>query len=115
MKNEIYNWKYSIGLSIYEIYLDTIIDLISNNPSTIDGLVEIKVKNSEEVYAYVKKAISARKTSATNMNERSSRSHLIITLNIEGESKNSIEKRNGSLVLVDLAGSERIKQSKVEG
>lgn len=95
--------------------MDTIIDLISNNPSTIDGLVEIKVKNSEEVYAYVKKAISARKTSATNMNERSSRSHLIITLNIEGESKNSTEKRNGSLVLVDLAGSERIKQSKVEG
>lgn len=48
--------------------MDTIIDLISNTPSTIDGLVEIKVKNSEEVYAYVKKAISARKTTATNAN-----------------------------------------------
>ena len=49
------------------------------------------------------------------MNESSSRSHLIVTLRLEGVNQATNEVRNGSLVLVDLAGSERIKQSKVEG
>lgn len=49
------------------------------------------------------------------MNERSSRSHLIITLRLEGFREKSEDKRQGSLVFVDLAGSERLKQTKVEG
>lgn len=47
------------------------------------------------------------------MNEHSSRSHLIVTLRLEGLNETTNEVRKGSLVLIDLAGSERIKQSKV--
>ena len=46
-----------------------------------------------------------RKKAATNMNERSSRSHLIITLRLEGYLERSDDRMFGSLVLVDLAGS----------
>jgi len=62
----------------------------------------------------------SRKIATTNCNERSSRSHLIVMLRLEGTSPNNVngsilKKKSGSLVLVDLAGSERLKQSKVEG
>ena len=53
----------------------------------------------------MKEASLHRKTGATNMNERSSRSHLIISIRLEGVSEKTKDKRNGSLVFVDLAGS----------
>lgn len=73
------------------------------------------MKEVEEVLAFLKEASLNRKKAATNMNERSSRSHLIITLRLEGFSEKNEDRRQGSLVFVDLAGSERLKQSKVEG
>ena len=49
----------------------------------------------------------------TNMNEHSSRSHLIYT--IEAHGINSLENVHfsGKLHLIDLAGSERLSKSKV--
>ena len=65
----------------------------------------MEVSEVEEVLAYMKEAMINRKKAATNMNERSSRSHLIITLRLEGFSEKNDDKRFGSLVFVDLAGS----------
>lgn len=67
------------------------------------------------VETHLREAKANRKTAFTEMNESSSRSHLIVTLRLEGVNQNTGEVRKGSLVLVDLAGSERMKQSKVEG
>ena len=70
-----------------------------------DKAIEVEVKEVEEVLAYMKEAAINRKKACTNMNERSSRSHLIITLRLEGYGDKVEDKRNGSLVFVDLAGS----------
>jgi hypothetical protein len=61
----------------------------------------------------LEEAKSLRKVGSTQCNERSSRSHLIVSIRLRGEKRDKIHE--GSLVLVDLAGSERLKQSKVEG
>ena len=56
----------------------------------------------------MEKAHSRRKTAATNMNDYSSRSHLISTLTlVEINKKKTVT--GAKLNLVDLAGSERVK------
>ena len=54
-----------------------------------------------------------RVTTATAMNDASSRSHSVLTLDIVTRSGAKILR--GKLHLVDLAGSERVKKSEVQG
>lgn len=51
------------------------------------------------------------------MNERSSRSHSILTIYLISEVNNGdqVMKRYGKISLVDLAGSERLKESNSKG
>ena len=80
----------------------------------IPGLTKQPVETIEDVMALLKKGNSNRATAATNMNERSSRSHMVLAVDVksgvEGQPKNS-----GTLYLVDLAGSERVRRSMVVG
>lgn len=59
----------------------------------------------------LKKATQNRATGATNINERSSRSHSVFTLRLTGYNKETQEHSYGRLNLIDLAGSERLSQS----
>ena len=52
---------------------------------------------------------------ATNMNERSSRSHSVFTLYLRQERTATRQSIETYFHMVDLAGSERIKKSKAEG
>ena len=62
----------------------------------------------------MEKAQSRRKTAATNMNDYSSRSHLISTLTlVEINKKKTVT--GAKLNLVDLAGSERVKHANTSG
>lgn len=63
------------------------------------------MRDSASILAMIKEALCHRKVGSTNMNERSSRSHLIITTRLEGIKEKTNEIRKGSLVFVDLAGS----------
>jgi len=57
-----------------------------------------------------------RSTAATDLNLHSSRSHLIIILEVVGTSSEDVLVNvTGQLYLVDLAGSERVSKSNVEG
>ncbi|KAL1554800.1 hypothetical protein AAHA92_15318 [Salvia divinorum] len=56
-----------------------------------------------------------RAKSATAMNERSSRSHSIVSIHTRGTDLKSGSSLRGSLHLVDLAGSERVDRSEVTG
>ena len=56
-----------------------------------------------------------RSTGVTHMNEHSSRSHLVFTINVTSINRLSQTQYSGRLNLVDLAGSERISQSGAEG
>jgi kinesin family protein 6/9 len=56
-----------------------------------------------------------RQVSSTPMNQCSSRSHCVFTINIEGKELKSSLRFTAKLHLVDLAGSERISKTQVEG
>ena len=85
-----------------------------------DGLIEVpgltkeNVSSLEEVITLLKRGNECRATATTNSNEHSSRSHMVlnveVTSGIEGE-----QATTGNLFLVDLAGSERVRKSAVEG
>ena len=72
---------------------------------------------AEEVMSLIKFGQRARAVGCTNLNEHSSRSHSILTLDVEskisGTSSNTVCM--GKMHLVDLAGSERLSMSGAEG
>ena len=80
----------------------------------VPGLKQIKVDCIEDVMNVFAKGSTHRATGSTNLNEHSSRSHLIISIDIS--IKNSLgNNTKGNLFLVDLAGSEKVKLSGVTG
>ena len=129
---------FSLKVGIMEIYNDEVYDLllsqssVQSRPSSIgkkrtldirrskEGTIEVPglekqvVRSLDDVMILLKKANENRATASTNMNEHSSRSHMILNVDvvsgIEGEPSN-----NGNLFLVDLAGSERVRKSAVQG
>jgi kinesin family member C1 len=56
-----------------------------------------------------------KQVGATQMNERSSRSHCVFQLRISGTHLETGQQTQGVLNLIDLAGSERLKQSGATG
>ena len=56
-----------------------------------------------------------RHTAATLMNAESSRSHLLMTFNIDCVNLNTKVSTVGKLTVVDLAGSERVGKSGTSG
>lgn len=79
----------------------------------VQGLEEVSVRSAAEIYQVLDRGTAKRKTAATLLNNRSSRSHSIFTITIhmrettaEGEDVIKIGKLN----LVDLAGSENISR-----
>lgn len=69
------------------------------------GAKEIVVTSAEELLSVVETGNALRHTSATGMNEQSSRSHIILTLQLSQSFPN--QSVSSKLCLVDLAGSER--------
>ncbi|TYK25481.1 kinesin-4-like [Cucumis melo var. makuwa] len=72
-----------------------------NSTSDVINLMDIGLKN--------------RAVGATAMNERSSRSHSIVTIHVRGADLKGGSSLHGNLHLVDLAGSERVDRSEVTG
>jgi len=68
-----------------------------------------------EVQNLMQKGLSNRQTASNNVNEHSSRSHLVIGVKIERENRRTGERILGIMQLVDLAGSERIKLTAATG
>lgn len=81
----------------------------------VQGLTQVIIKSIKDVEKTLELGFSHRHVRSTKMNDQSSRSHAIFTLNIETAEQVQGEEskfRVGKLNLVDLAGSER--QSKTE-
>ena len=57
------------------------------------------------------RATQSRTTACTGMNERSSRSHVLFMLDINGRHSDGVTVMQGGLRLVDLAGSERLDRT----
>lgn len=81
----------------------------------VEGLTEVEVRGSSDVYPLLSLASRNRSTSRTDCNERSSRSHSVFQLFLNGQNAETGQSTFGVLNLIDLAGSERLKKSNATG
>lgn len=122
----------SVEVSYFEIYNEKIHDLLAISASSSErpalkvrehpvwgpyvvNLTQHSVKSFTELYSWLQIGNKHRATAATFMNEKSSRSHSIFSiefslseLNAEGDTG-----RRSKVSLVDLAGSERLNSHSV--
>jgi kinesin family protein 6/9 len=73
------------------------------------------VTNEQEALNYHMMGNYIRKINSTCLNQASSRSHCIFTLNVKGKNLSSLTEVYSKIHLVDLAGSERVSKSQAEG
>lgn len=78
----------------------------------VQGLEEAIVKSAAEIYQVLDRGTAKRRTAATLLNNRSSRSHSVFTITIHMKEATDGEDviKIGKLNLVDLAGSENISR-----
>ncbi|KAH9600289.1 Kinesin motor domain [Trypanosoma melophagium] len=133
-------WKYKLSCYFVEIYNDVIRDL-QQDPSiyepggvaaaqpnyhvikhhnetgytSVSGVAERRIHSFADFQRLYNAAMKSRSTCKTMLNDRSSRSHCIFVLRIEGENAELRQRSDGVLCLVDLAGSERVNESGVQG
>ncbi|CAB16597.1 Kinesin-like protein [Schizosaccharomyces pombe] len=125
-------WVYKLRGQFLEIYNETIYDLLNKaemlkNPkhdihhdekerrTTVDNVSIIDFNEEDTVYKMLNRAGENRFIAATKANERSSRSHTVFMLYIDGENSRTKQICKGTLNLVDLAGSERLSYSQAVG
>ncbi|KAE9346864.1 Kinesin-like protein [Phytophthora rubi] len=126
-------WNFSLMVTFYEIYNETIRDLLTMDSSMgikhnirtdnrgrnyVEGLTEVYIdfdQAAEQVDEIVNLAACNRSVDRTDMNAHSSRSHSIFALKIQGFNEAQNTEVEGSLSLVDLAGSERLSRSNATG
>uniref|UniRef100_A0A8C2X649 Kinesin-like protein n=1 Tax=Cyclopterus lumpus TaxID=8103 RepID=A0A8C2X649_CYCLU len=122
-------WEFTFTASFVEIYNETLQDLLysgkarkgleirksTNNEVTITNLTYERVCNEDQVLGLIMLANRNRSTAQTAQNDRSSRSHSVFQLDIEGVNVGRDVKCKSTLCLVDLAGSERMLKSQSQG
>ena len=123
-------YAYTFRVNMIEIYNETIVDLFMRKGTDsvkhdvkveADGSVHIAGLSDREVRTpdeFVKVLLSGsrnRSVGATKMNDRSSRSHLVMLIKVAMRDRATDRVTHSKLSLVDLAGSERLKKSEVEG
>ena len=121
------NIEFRIKVSMVELYMEKLRDLLDQKKSDlkirsdkkkgifIENLTENYISSPEEVYDMMEIARSTRAIAATNMNERSSRSHMLFILTISQNNLDDFSAKTGKLYLVDLAGSEKVGKTGAEG
>jgi Kinesin motor domain len=81
----------------------------------IPNLSMVKVHSVADVEGLIEKGDKGRSTFATDMNDHSSRSHLILSLYVRTDNSVTGDKTASKLHLIDLAGSERVSRSHAMG
>ena len=123
--------EYSVSVYMFEIYNDALVDLLTDAPKSDRPKLDVKHDESGMVYisnitilpagsasdlhSIMEMGLAHRHTGATNMNEHSSRSHLILAVLIESTNVETGVTTRGKLSLVDLAGSERFSKTGADG
>ena len=118
--------EYTVKVSIIEIYMEKIRDLIDLSKTNlnirekdkeiyIEDLSEHYVSSEEDVIELIRIGSENRTTAATNMNENSSRSHTLVIMTLHQKNTKTLEAKTGRLYLVDLAGSEKIAKTGSSG
>ncbi|XP_077645047.1 kinesin-like protein KIFC1 [Lonchura striata] len=121
-------WQYGFSASFLEIYNENLRDLLlapgqrgseleirrlapGSDELHVPNLTWVPVESEEQVLQLLQRAGSQRSVARTALNERSSRSHSVFQLRIQGLHAARDLRCSSSLTLVDLAGSERLEKS----
>lgn len=117
-----------VTVTYLEIYNEDVRDLLSSNSNTklevrerpdvgvyVKDLMGFTVDSIESITELMNRGNCNRMTRSTLMNEVSSRSHAIFTINIEAKDMADNKTTIGKLNLVDLAGSERLSRTHATG
>ncbi|XP_043937456.1 kinesin-like protein KIFC3 isoform X2 [Protopterus annectens] len=130
VEKKVSDWKYTITVSMAEIYNETLRDLLGKDPQEkldirlspdgsgqlyVPGLTEFTVRSVADVNRVFELGHMNRATECTNLNEHSSRSHALLIITVHGVNYGTGIRTSGKLNLVDLAGSERVGKSGAEG
>jgi kinesin family member 5 len=99
--------EFTVRCSILEIYKETLYDLLLNNENKnqelkikestkrgiyVQGLTQFQINTKEQMQKLIKEGQTKRQTRATRLNEYSSRSHTIMTIEITERLNNGAEK-----------------------
>ncbi|ESQ47441.1 hypothetical protein EUTSA_v10027628mg [Eutrema salsugineum] len=121
---------YEVGVQMVEIYNEQVRDILSDggsnrrlgiwNTALPNGLAVPDasmhcVGSTEDVLELMNIGLMNRTVGATALNERSSRSHCVLSVHVRGVDVETDSVLRGSLHLVDLAGSERVDRSEATG
>ncbi|XP_033128098.1 kinesin-like protein KIN-14O [Brassica rapa] len=124
------NIAYEVGVQMVEIYNEQVRDLLSGDSSqkslgilsttqqnglAVPDASMYPVTSTSDVLELMNIGLNNRVVSSTALNERSSRSHSIVTVHVRGKDLKTGSALYGNLHLVDLAGSERVDRSEVTG
>ncbi|OHT09104.1 Kinesin motor domain containing protein [Tritrichomonas foetus] len=122
--------QFMVTVTYVEIYNNELRDLLSKDQKEqlkiredpqhgvqIRGVAVHKVQCLDDLSTLLNFGKKNRKVRKTNMNAESSRSHSILTLNVETltQMEGGQHVRSARLNLVDLAGSERVAKTGAEG
>lgn len=130
LKRDSKRFSFSLKAYMVELYQDTLMDLLlpknakrlkldikkdSKGMVFVENVTVISVSTYDELKGIIEKGSEQRHISETQMNEESSRSHLILSIVIESTNLQTQSVARGKLSFVDLAGSERVKKSGSSG
>lgn len=119
--------EFTVKVGMVEIYMEKIRDLLypekanlkvredKNRGVYIEEMTESYVSDEADVYDIMRLGNSHRAISATNMNEGSSRSHMLFLMTIHQNNLHEMSAKTGKLYLVDLAGSEKVGKTGAAG
>eukprot|EP00854_Cymbomonas_tetramitiformis_P010758 gene10758-12729_t len=120
-------WEFTIDISVVEIYMERIRDLLDvmntdiriheekGKGTWLGGMTKLYVQSEQEVIDILALGAKNRAVGATDMNADSSRSHLICILTITSHSAERALTRTGQLFLTDLAGCEKVDKTGASG
>jgi kinesin family protein 5 len=119
--------EFLVKVSIVEIYNERIRDLLDPKKDNlkvhedkargvfIGEVTESYVGCEQEIFDAMRAGHYNRSIAITNMNDHSSRSHLVFMLTIEQKNLHDRSVKVGKLHLVDLAGSEKVAKTGASG
>lgn len=112
----------SVKVSFLELYNERVYDLLQEGGSNlcsllederkglvkISNLTEVPVSSAAQALQALQRGLQLRKVESTAANQRSSRSHAVFSIQVDGE-------RSSRICLIDLAGSERASHTQNVG
>jgi hypothetical protein len=129
--------RYTVEAALVEVYNETLRDLLASpaqaspraagRPSKLeirhgaDGGIEVpgltarRVPDAAAAAAALSAGSSNRAVGVTDMNQHSSRSHLVFIMTLQVSDGARRQATTSKLILVDLAGSERVHKSQLDG